>query len=242
MFHVQERSWIFFHFCNEQRGGADVEGEESLHVNTQFRRGGKTDCCLIERISQCLRPLCTTGSSLDAERQAWRHLVGNNDGSTGGFFPTGARAAVARAWLIYRWCQRQGKPVISKFSILALICIEPWQVPSTLRRTPLLPTFLCTACCLPSQSIRWTCPPHPLQSTPLDWAQVDLLQGPAESSARRLRATHFFEACFVKTVEPLPPKRTLFVLQASANFCDGPLGLTFLPSLINSTCFGDISQ
>ena len=42
---------------------------------------------------------------------------------------------------------------------------------------------------------------------PLDRPQVDLQQGPAERSARSLRAADFFfEACFAKTVEtPSPP-------------------------------------
>ena len=60
---------------------------------------------------------------------------------------------------------------------------------------------------------------------PLDRPQVDLQQGPAERSTSSLRAAlfFFFEACFAKTVEtPSPPKRTFFVSQASANFCDGP--------------------
>ena len=52
-------------------------------------------------------------TTADAERQAWRRLVGKNDGSSGGFCPIGA--AVARAW--YRWCAGQGKQVFDSASI-----------------------------------------------------------------------------------------------------------------------------
>ena len=205
MFHVQEWSWNFCQRCHEQRGGAHIVGDQLLHVKTQFQRGGK-NCCLVERILQCLRSLCTVGSSGDTERQAWRRLVGKNDGSTW-VCPTGA---VARVW--YRWCGGRGKPVISKFSILALICVEPWQVSSTLRRNSSTACLSLYRVGLPSQGIRWTCPPHPFAMYAARSSSSRFAARP--SGARCLRAAlfFFFEACFAKTFEtPCPPnKRTSF--------------------------------
>ena len=94
-------------------GGAHVVGEQSLRVKTQVRRGG-INCCLIERISQCLRPLCTAGSSEDAERQAWRRW---SERTTAAVVASARLVRLSRGRSLYRWCAGQGKQVFDSASI-----------------------------------------------------------------------------------------------------------------------------
>ena len=67
---------------------------------------------------------------------------------------------------------------------------------------------------------------------PLDRPQVDFQQGPAERSARSLRAADFFffEACFAKTVEtPSPPNARSSFRKLLRTFATAPKLLRFFP-------------
>ena len=166
--------------------------------------------CLIERISQCLRPLCTAGSSGDAERQAWRRLVGKNDGSSGGFCPTGA--AVARAW--YPWCAGEE----SKFSILR----RSRTVTSIIHTSEIYENSSTTCFSLYAfdRLARRTLSqrrPCAARSTSSRFATA---AGP--SGAERTWSTcssffFFFEACFAKTVETPSPQTNVLRF---ASFCE----------------------
>ena len=216
-----------FQRCHEQRGGAHVVGEQSLRIKTEFRRAGK----LIERIPQCLRPLCTvlvaagTLAALNDEPDvAWSERTTTVE-STGGFCPTCAAVASGVVPLVRRTGYYQ--------QVFDSASNRDKYLPHFGGTSP-LPVCLCrsTACCLPSQGIRWTCSPHPSQCTRSRSSSNRCAAGPCGAQFAQSTCSSFFSFflfCFLKLAlrrqsrpSPPSPKRTLFVSQASANFCDGP--------------------
>ena len=215
-----------FQRCHEQRGGAHVVGEQSLLVKTEFRRARKLPHWTNLAVSPTA--LHIAGSSGDA-CSAERRLVGKNRTAVLVASPRLGRVSLA-TWPLVRselWCGGQGGPVISKFSESILRRTVTSVFPQFGGTPPLL-VCLCrsTACCLPSQGIRWTCPPHPSQWTPLD--RTPMMPGQSICGPRAVYEQLFFFFFFFWSLlcdygqDPLPPKRTFFVSQASANFCDGP--------------------
>ena len=157
-----------------------------------------------------LRPLCTAGSSGNAEQQAWRRLVEKNDGSSG-----------AR---LVRLSGGRGTAGVQDKESKFWFCVdrEPWQVSSTLRRTPPLPAFLCTH----SMDL-FAAPFCNVGPAPLDRPQVDLQQGPAERSGVhivyvQLNIYIFLKLALRKRSRPLPPNERSSFRKLLRTFAKAP--------------------
>ena len=166
--------------------------------------------------------LVAAGDACSAERRAGCRLVGKNRTAVLVASPRLGRLSLA-AWPLVRrtgWARHQ--------QVFDSASNRDKCLPQLGGTFPLL-VCLCrsTVCCLPSQGIRWTCPPHPSQCTPLDRTPCSTRCAARRSAARKSTRSSFF-FFFLKPAlrlrsRPPPPKRTFFVSQASANFCDGPL-------------------
>ena len=213
MFHVQEQSWKFSQRCHEQR----VERTSSASSCSASRPRSDVEEYIAVSLNESRSvsdrsALLVAAETLnDKPDVVWSERT-TAAVDTGGFCPTGA--AVAREW--YRWCAGQGKQVFDSASIanrdkyhphfgeLLHYLLSLYAFDGLVRRTlsqlrPLRRSIDLKSICSRAQR---------------SGAHVVYVQ---------LIFFFFWSLLCENGRDPLPPKRTFFVSQASANFCDGPL-------------------
>ena len=226
VFHVQERSRKFS--STVMNSGA--ERTSSVTSRSSSRPSFDVQAsCLIERISQCLRPLCIAGSSGDAcsaERRAWRRLVGKNpaDGSTGGFSPTGAVVVSGVVPLVRRtgWARHQ--------QVFDSASNRDRCLPHLGETSPLLVCLCSLAHVVFLHKAFDGLVPHTLRNARSRLSiELQSMCGPAERSAQSAQLFFFFffffflEALFAITVEtPSPPNERSSFRKLLRTFATAP--------------------
>ena len=209
-----------FQHCHEQRGGAHVVGEQSLLVKTEFRRARKLPHWTNLAVSPtALHIAGSSGDACSAERRAWRRLVGKNRTAVLVASPRLGRVSLATWPLVRRTGWARHQQVFDSASNRDKCLLQ-------FGGTPPLLVCLCrsTACCLPSQGIRWTCPPHPSQIA-MDASWSNSMPGQSICGPRAVYAQlffFFFFFFFLKLALRLrsrPPPPQTHVLRF-ASFCE----------------------